>query len=121
MIPEPLITYYLVMIFFQVIHIFEEIAFEAYKHVGTLKKYLVAASFLVLLSFLPLFLMLQDVSWSYYLAFLPTSIAILNGVVHLVALIKSRSFRGTLGAGVFSGVLLSASGILVFIQLFYKI
>ena len=60
-----LVTYYLIMIFFQVIHIFEEISFEAYKLVGPLMKYLLAASFLVFLSFLPLFLILQGVGWSF--------------------------------------------------------
>jgi hypothetical protein len=118
---DPLVSYYLVMIFFQVIHILEEIGFEVYKLVGSLKKYLLVASFLVLLSFTPLLLIVHGVSWSYYLALLPTLIAIGNGLIHIFGLVKTRSFKGTLGAGVFSGVFLAISGVLVFIQLLSKV
>ena len=117
MIKNPLLTYYLIMVFFQVIHIFEEIQFEAYKEVGSLKKYLIVASILVLLSFLPFFLILQDIQWGIYLGFLPTLVAMGNGLVHIYGVIKTKSFRGTIGAGVFTGVFLSISGVLVLLQL----
>ena len=118
---DPLVIYYLVMLFFQTIHIFEEIGFGVYEVVGSLKKYLIVASFLILLGYLPLFLLLMGITRGYYLAYLTSFIAIGNGIVHLFGFIKTKSFRGTLGAGIFSGIPLSISGALVLVQLLSKI
>ncbi len=79
------------------------------------------AGFLVFLNYLPLILILQKVSWGTYLAFLPSILAMGNGIVHLYGFIKTKSFRGTIRAGMFSGIFLTVSGLLVFIQLLSKI
>jgi hypothetical protein len=121
MIRDPLITWYVVMLFFQAIHIFEEIRFEVYLEVGSLNKYLMVAGFLVFLNYLTLLLILQKVNWGTYLTFLPCFLAMGNGIIHLYGFIKTKSFRGTMGAGIFSGFFLTISGVLVFIQLLSKI
>ena len=118
---DPLLSFYLAMLFFQVIHIFEEIGFEAYKIVGPLNKYLLAASILVLITVLPFMLILQGIKIGFFLAFIPSLIATANGAVHLIGLILSKSFQGTIGAGVFSGVFLGICGVLVLIQLIKKL
>lgn len=112
------ILLYLIMIFLQTIHIFEEIAFKAYKVVGSLKKYLLVASILVFLSYLPLFLITQGIAAGYFIGFFSSFLALGNGIIHIVGYIKTKSFRGTVGAGVFSGIPLGIVGLLVFIQLF---
>jgi hypothetical protein len=117
MVNDPLIIWFVVMLFFQTIHIFEEIHFEVYLEVGSLKKYLMVAGILVFLNYLPLILILQKVNWGTYLAFLPSIMAIGNGIIHVYGFIKTKSFRGTIGAGIFSGIFLAISGIIVFLQL----
>ncbi|NQS92573.1 MAG: hypothetical protein HQ574_09205 [Chloroflexi bacterium] len=88
---NPLLTYFVIMAFFQALHIFEEIYFEAYLEVGSLKKYLMVASFLVFVTFFPLFLILQQIQWGYYLAFLPALLAMGNGIAHIYGLIKTKT------------------------------
>ena len=112
---------YMMTLFFQTLHIFEEIYFEAYQIAGTLQKYLRVASGILFISFLPLVLMLMDLRWGIYLGLLPSSLAILNGIVHVGGWIKTRSYQGTLGGGIFSGIPLSISGILTLISLLAQI
>lgn len=69
MVYDQFILLYLVMLFLQTIHIFEEIAFKAYDAIGSLNKYLVVASLLVFLSYLPLILITQRIKVGYYLGF----------------------------------------------------
>jgi len=113
-----LLFFYIIMLFLQTIHIFEEIGFKAYEMVGSLNKYLVAASFLVFTSYLPLILILLDIKAGYYIAFFSAFLALGNGIIHLIGYIKTKSFRGTIGAGVFTGIPLGIIGGLVLIQLF---
>ncbi len=101
---------YLIMLFLQTVHIFEEIGFKAYEVVGSLNKYLIVASFLVFASYLPLILILLDIKAGYFLAFFAAILALGNGVVHILGYIKTKSFRGTVGAGVFSGIPLGIMG-----------
>lgn len=108
---------YLIMLFLQTVHIFEEIGFKAYEVVGSLNKYLIAASFLVFASYLPLILILLDIRAGYFLAFFAAILALGNGIIHLIGYIKTKSFRGTVGAGVFSGIPLGIIGGIVLIQL----
>ena len=109
---------YVSMVFLQTVHIFEEISMKAYELVGSLQKYLRVAVGLVFLSYLPLALILLEVRAGYLIAILPALIALGNGVIHLVGYIKTRSYRGTLGAGVFSGIPLGIVGGMVLVQLF---
>lgn len=108
---------YLIMLFLQTVHIFEEIGFKAYEVVGSLNKYLIAASFLVFASYLPLILILLDIRAGYFLAFFAAILALGNGIIHLIGYIKTKSFRGTVGSGVFSGIPLGIIGGIVLIQL----
>jgi len=101
---------YLSMLFLQTVHLFEEIGFRAYEIVGSLNKYLFVASFLVFASYLPLILILLDIKAGYFLAFFSAILTLGNGIIHLLGYIKTRSFRGTVGAGVFSGIPLGIIG-----------
>ena len=112
-----LFSVYLIMIFFQTLYIFEEIRNEAYQEVGSLNTYLLTASFLIFLYYFPLLLILLDMGWGIYLAFLPTLLAIGNGVAHMYRLIKDKSARSNLMLGLFIGGFLALSGILVFLGL----
>ncbi len=115
---NPLVILYLTMLLLQTIHIFEEIGFKAYEVVGSLKKYLVVASFLVIINYLPLFLILQGFTIGYYLGFLSSLLAVGNGIIHVIGYLRTKSFRGTVGAGIFSGIPLGIIGLLVLIRLF---
>ncbi|MFV9675537.1 MAG: hypothetical protein ACNYZI_09175, partial [Anaerolineales bacterium] len=53
----------------------------------------------------------------YYLAFFGAILALGNGIIHLIGYIKTKSFRGTVGAGVFSGIPLGIIGGIVLINL----
>ncbi len=108
---------YMIMLFLQTVHIFEEIGFKAYEVVGSLNKYLLVASFLVFASYLPLILILLDIKAGYLLAFFSAALALGNGIIHLIGYIKTKSFRGTVGAGVFSGIPLGIIGGILLIQL----
>jgi len=108
---------YLIMLFLQTVHIFEEIGFKAYEVVGSLNKYLLAASFLVFANYLPLVLILLDIRAGYYLAFFAAILALGNSIIHLIGYIKTKSYRGTLGAGVFSGIPLGIIGGIVLVNL----
>jgi hypothetical protein len=108
---------YLMMLFLQTIHIFEEIGFKAYEIAVSLNKYLWVASFLVFASYLPLVLILLEFKAGYYLAFFAAILALGNGIIHLIGYIKTNSYRGTLGAGVFSGVPLGIIGGIVLVNL----
>ena len=111
------IILYLIMLFLQTVHIFEEIGFKAYEVVGSLNKYLIVASFLVFASYLPLRLILLDIKAGYFLAFFGAILALGNGFVHILGYIKTKSYRGTVGAGVFSGIPLGIIGGIVLINL----
>ena len=111
------IILYLIMLFLQTVHIFEEIGFKAYEVVGSLNKYLIAASFLVFASYLPLILILLDIKAGYFLAFFGALLALGNGIIHIIGFIKTKSFRGTVGAGVFSGIPLGIVGGIVLVNL----
>ena len=115
---NPLIFTYLLMMLLQVFHIFEEIGCGAYKVAGNLKTYLIVASVLVTINFTTFMLILQDIRIGYYLGLFTSGIfAIGNGLIHLVGWLKTKSFYDNLGAGVFTGIGLGITGILVLIQI----
>jgi len=100
-VPSTDIAYlFLLLILLQIYHIFEEIAMEAYKLAGSLNKYLLVVSVLVTINVVALYL----------LAALGALIGIGNGLVHLVGYVRTRSFRGTAGAGFFTGIPLALLG-----------
>ena len=121
MTTEIFISCFLGMLFLQTVHIFEEIGMRAYELVGSLEKYLKVASLLVFAGYLPLVLILLGVQTGYYLAFFSVVLAVGNGLIHLVGYFKTRSYRGTLGAGVFSGVPLGIMGIIVLFGLIQRV
>ena len=106
------------MILFQVLHIFEEIAFGAYKLVQSLNKYLFAASILVIFNFTHYILILSNLKVGFYLGIFSSFVlAFGNGLVHIYGWLKTWTLHGSLDAGVFSSLPLSIVGIIVFIQL----
>jgi len=114
---EHIISLYLLLMFLQILHIFEEIGLEAYKVAGGLGKYLGVASILVAVNFLALFLMVQGLTLGYILALFGAVLGIGNGIIHVVGYFKSRSVRGTVGAGVFTGIPFALVGTIVLVQL----
>jgi len=118
MFRDPFTAAYLVMLFFQTLHIFEEIKYEAYQEIGSQEKYLMASSFLVFFYYFPLFVIQLNYNWGYYVAFLPAILAIGSGFMHVYNMIKNRKERGAIAAGVFSGGFLAFAGIAVLINIF---
>ncbi len=105
---EPVAISILVLVFIQILHIFEEIAMEAYTLIpkGSLSKYLLAASGLVTLSMGTLLLILFELVVGYYFGLVVSVLAIGNFLIHTIGLIKNKKFKGTLAAGFFTGILL---------------
>jgi hypothetical protein len=83
---------------------------EAYKLARSLNKYLLVASVLVTMNFLALYLLLKDLPGGYLLAAIGALIAIGNGLVHVGGYLRPRSFRGTIGAGIFTGIPIALVG-----------
>jgi hypothetical protein len=113
----PTVFLYLLLLLFQTLHIFEEIGLEAYQAAGSLTKYLKVAAAIVTISYLPVLLILVGLRGGYILAVFGALLAVGNGIIHLVGVIKTRSVRGTIGAGVFTGIPLALTGVLVLSQL----
>jgi len=109
---------YLIMMLFQVFHIFEEIGMGAYKIAHSLNKYLMAASILVTINFIAFGLILLDIQAGYYLGLFTSGVlAVGNGLIHFFGWLKTRKIRDSLGAGMFSGFPLAAAGVIVLGQL----
>ena len=117
MFRDPFIAAYAVMLFFQTLHILEEIRFGGSEEVGSLDKYLLTASILVFLYFFPLFVVLANYDWGFYAAFLPALLSIGNGPAHIYSLIKNRAERSSIALGIFNGLFLTITGIWVFITI----
>jgi hypothetical protein len=118
MIESPRITaLYSLLVLFQFLHILEEIGLEAYRELGSLKRYLKVAGVLVTVNFVPLLMMLLEIPGSLVLGLVGASMGIGNGVVHVVGYLKTRSIRGTVGAGVFTSIPLGMIGVIVLCQL----
>lgn len=111
----------LITTFLQVLHCFEEIGMDAYELVPTSANkrgyYLRVASVLVGLNFIIASMLLFDIKIAYYLAFYTVVISVGNALIHIIGYIKTKSYRATLGAGVFSGVPLGLSGIVLLVYL----
>jgi hypothetical protein len=108
---------YSLLLLFQFLHILEEIALEAYREAGSLKRYLKIAGILVVINFVPLFLMLLGISGGRVLGLVGALMAIGNGIVHVVGYLKTRSMRGTVGAGVYTSIPLGVVGLIVLSRL----
>lgn len=111
----------LITTFLQVVHCFEEIGMDAYELVpkpGNKRAfYLRAASVLVGLNFLIASMLVFDIHIAYYFAFYTVVISVGNSLIHIVGYMKTQSYRATLGAGVFSGIPLGISGLVLLIYL----
>ena len=101
---------FLLFILLQIYQIFEEIALEAYKLAGSLTKYLLVASVLVTINVVALYLLLRELPAGYVVAAVGALIGVGNGLVHVVGYLRTRSFRGTVGAGLFTGIPLALVG-----------
>lgn len=109
--------WYLIVLLLQTIHIFEEIGMGAYRLAGSLQKYVMVAAVLVSVNYAGAILLVSGFSAGYYPGLLAAVMAILNGLIHLVGFLNSGTYKDSIGAGVFSGVLLAASGIVLLYQL----
>lgn len=110
-----LIYTYLGMMLLQVVHIFEEIALGAYKIKLTLGKYLLGASVLVTINFIVFALILQGWDAGYWLGLFTSGVlGFGNGIIHLIGYVKTKTYRDSLGAGVFSAIPLGLLGLVVF-------
>ena len=118
MFDDPFMVAFLVMLFFQILYTFDEIRFETYQEAGTLNQYLLGASFLIFLYFLPLFLIQLDLRWGYYVGFLPAIMAIGNGIARIASVIKKEDFQGPKALSIINGVFLSITGIWVILGIF---
>lgn len=118
MASDTLLFLYLLMIWLQVIHIFEEITCGVYKITHGLNKYLMVASLLVSINLGTFALILYEWRTGLFLGLFTSGVmAIGNGLVHTTGYLKTKSTRDGVGAGVFSSIPLGIVGILVFIQL----
>ena len=115
--PTTITFTFLLMILIQIFHIFEEIGCRIYVIMGSLKKYLFAASGIVTLNFVFYALILLDLRIGYILGIFGAVTAIANGIVHLVGYFKTKSYYETVGAGVFTGIPLGITGGIVLWQL----
>lgn len=111
----------LITTFLQVLHCFEEIGMDAYELVPKPENkrafYLRAASVLVGLNFLIALMLVFDIQLAYYFALYTVVISVGNSLIHIVGYMKTKSYRATLGAGVFSGIPLGISGLVLLIYL----
>ena len=98
------------LILLQIYHIFDEIALEAYKLADSLTKYLLVASVLVTINVVALYLLLRDRPAGYVLAAVGALIGFGNGLVHVLGYLRTRAFRGSAGAGLFTGIPLALVG-----------
>ena len=108
----------LLVSFLQVIHIFEEIALNAYlleSGKNPRGKYLKIASVMVFLNFAILFLLILDLKAAYYLVFYSVLISVGNLAAHIVLL---RKHTGKLGYAFPSSIPLALAG---FTLLFFLI
>jgi len=118
MFNDPFLIAYLVMLFFQILYTFDEIRFETYTEAGTLNQYLLGASFLIFVYFLPLFLIQLDLRWGYYVGFLPPIMAIGNGITRVYGVVKNKKFEGPKVLSIINGVFLTITGIWVMLSIF---
>jgi len=118
MFNDPFLVSFLVMLFFQILYTFDEIRFETYKEAGTLNQYLMGASFLIFIYFLPLFLIQLGMRWGYYVGFLPSIMAIGNGIARIAGVIKDKKFEGPKALSIINGVFLTITGIWVILNIF---
>ncbi|MHA1520834.1 MAG: HXXEE domain-containing protein [Promethearchaeota archaeon] len=119
MVTTTLLISYALLLIFQILHVFEEVGMEIHKHklVGSLKKYLRVASGIMcvyLLSYLFIVLEFRIGTW---MGLLCSFVAMCNFLVHTIAYLKIRDFRGTIAAGVFSSIPLGILGGINFILL----
>jgi hypothetical protein len=114
----------LITTFFQILHCFEEIGMDAYEIIPKARNkrgyYLRAASVLVGLNFIIISMLLFEIKFAYYLAFYTVIISIANALIHIFGYIKTKSYRATLGSGVFSGIPLGLSGLVLLFFLLKK-
>ena len=124
MAPFHIEIWFVLLLMMNILHIFEEIAYEAFKikETITLRKYLVMSSIIVILSMLTLIVIIIGIEIGYIFGIFVSIFGILNCIVHTVGFITKKTIKGTIAAGFYSGIFLGLVGIfnLIFlIQLLY--
>ncbi len=117
-----LISYALLLIF-QLLHIFEEIGMEIYKHkiIESLTKYLRVASGIMCLYILSYLFVVLELEIGTWMGLFCSFMAMGNFLIHTIAYIKIRDIRGTVAAGVFSSIPLGILGGINFVLLIQMI
>ena len=75
------------------------------------------ASFLIFIYILPLFLIQLGMRWGYYVGFLPSIMAIGNGIARISGVIKDKNFEGPKALSIINGVFLTITGIWVILSI----
>ncbi|MHA1679648.1 MAG: HXXEE domain-containing protein [Promethearchaeota archaeon] len=106
MVTQAIIIPYTILLIFQILHIFEEIAHEIYKYKKfvTLSKYLKVSSVIMavyLISFMFL-VMARDIGT--IMGICCSILAMANGTIHVIGYFKIRNYIGTIASGVFSSI-----------------
>jgi hypothetical protein len=123
MADRTLLLSYVLLVLFQIVHTLEEIACDVFEITSlpvklTRNRYLIAASILSTITITPLALLLYDLPLGYYLGLVTSGVVgALQGVVHTVGFIRTRTVRASLGAGFYSAIPLAITGLIVFVQL----
>ena len=118
-----IIIWFLFLLLFQILHIFEEISMEAYKvsKLDNLNKYLIVASVIVIVTISTLVGIVLDTQIGYILGVGVSLLALSNCIVHSVGLIRLKKMRVTIAAGFYTGIPLGILGVLCFIQVVLKL
>jgi len=103
---------YSILLLFQILHIFEEIGMEIYKLklIGSLKKYLRAASVIMSIYILSYLFIILNLRIGVWVGMFCSALAMVNFLVHTIGYIKIREFRGTIASGIFSSIPLGILG-----------
>ncbi len=85
----------LVLVFLQILPLFAEIAMEVYTRIpnGSLSKYLLVASGLMVLSMGTLLMIFFELIVGYYFGLFASVLAVVNFLVHSIALFKNKNLK----------------------------
>jgi hypothetical protein len=119
MVSASLLIAFVLLLIFQILHIFEEIGMEVYKMeiIGSRSKYLRVASVIIVVYLLSFLFILLEYASGTILGIICSILAIGNFIIHSVGYLKVHQYRGTIASGVFSSIPLGILGIITLIML----
>jgi hypothetical protein len=119
MVSPTILIIYSILLILQIIHIFEEIAMEAYtiSRIGSLKKYLLISSLIMTVYITSFLLLALHLFVGIIFGLFCSTVALVNGIVHTLGLVKKVDKKGTLASGAYSSIPLGILGIINIILL----